>query len=79
MIDLDRMRDLYIAGNKALGGLTDKEKDLLIGFCALAGQDILKNAQANHMTTQVTIINAYQFGIGMGLSLKIENGEMKER
>lgn len=79
MLDLEKIRDLQVAGVQSLKQLQEQEQDLLIAYCALAAQDVMRTAQANNVKTSLTIANAFQFGFGLGLKLKIENGQIKER
>ena len=79
MVDLQAMAKLQVVGAKEIQDLPQVEQDALIGYSALAARDLMRFAQEHNVGTWEVINNAFRFGLSLGLNMKIENGQVKER
>lgn len=79
MIDLDRLKQLQLVGGQEIQELPQREQDALIGYSALVAKECLNFSKQHGTNPWELVNNAFRFGMCLGLNMKIENGEVKER
>jgi hypothetical protein len=79
MIDLEALARCQAAGIKLMNTLTDDEKGKIDTLCEFACQQIIQAAVNNKEPLQKAVNDAFLYGIGLGLKLQVQSGELKER
>lgn len=77
MIDLKEMIERQQNGTMLIDQLNPDEKAILQHYCSLSAQALLELAASRKAPVNEAVINAFRNGIGLGLQLMIENGEVK--
>lgn len=77
MIDFNDMKRRQENGLAKLNSLDDDEMQVLRHYCSLTTEVLMTIGQEGHKTTDQIVINAIRTGIGLGLMIKVENGEVK--
>jgi len=79
MIDFNEMVKRQQEGIREVESLEADEKDILKHYCSLATEQLLRFATERDAPVDEVVINAFRTGIGLGLQLKIVNGELLGR
>jgi len=79
MIDFQDMNSRQQSGLSEINSLQDDERAVLQHYCSLATEALIKTADQRRAPTDQTVINAYRYGIALGLQLKITQGEVSGR
>jgi len=79
MIDFQDMVRRQQLGSAQITTLQGDEKAVLQHYCSLATEDVLTEGTKRNATIDQVVINAIRLGIGLGLELKITNGEVQGR
>lgn len=79
MIDFQDMVNRQQGGEKEITSLREDEKTVLQHYCSLAAEALLKTGAQRDATIEEVVINAFRNGVGLGLGLRIVNGEVQGR
>ncbi len=79
MLDLNTLMLKQEEGEKLLSGLTPQEKTILSSFCWLSGNGLLTTASKKKASVNEVVMNAYRRGIALGITLSVQNSEVKVR
>lgn len=77
MIDLTEMIERQKNGVMLIEQLEPDEKDILKHYCSISAQALLELGEKQNAPINEVVINAVRTGIGLGLQLLIDNGEVK--
>lgn len=79
MIDFDDINRRQQDGLKIIDTLAGDELIVLQHYCSIATEQLVKIGLERDAALNDMIINAYKYGIGLGLRLKVENGQVSGR
>ncbi len=79
MLSLQDFAGLQKEGIQDTGTLSPAEKEALQDIVICSGTELLAEAMKRGATVEEAVVNAFQYGIALGLRLKVENGELKGR
>jgi len=76
MIDFQDMNSRQQAGLSEINSLQDDERAVLQHYCSLATEALMKTGDQRKAPIDQMVINAYRYGIALGLQLQITQGEL---
>jgi len=79
MIDFNEMKQRQEVGQQDIDSLIDDEKTVLMHYCSLATEALLRLGAQKKAPVDEVVINAYRNGIALGLHLEITAGEVRGR
>lgn len=79
MIDFQDMNSRQQAGLSQVGALQEDERAVLQHYCSLATEELIKQGEKRQAPVDQLVINAYRYGIALGLQLQVTNGEILGR
>lgn len=79
MIDFEEMNRRQQEGLTDIDSLQEDEKMVLQHYCSLATEALLKIGVQRKATVDQLVINAYKYGIALGLRLQVTQGEVLGR
>lgn len=79
MIDLDTIVHCQKMGIEQMTSLSSIEKSKIDTLCSFACQQIIEDAVKNKAPLQKAVSDAFLYGVGLGLKLQVQSGELKER
>jgi len=79
MIDFDDMNTRHEEGMESLDSLEGDEKDILLHYCSLVTQALLKQGSLAKKPVDQLVVNALRSGIALGTRLRIVRGEVMGR
>lgn len=79
MIDFQDMNSRQQAGLGQIFSLQEDERAVLQHYCSLATEVLMKRGDQRGAPVDQRVINAYKYGIALGLQLQIANGEILGR
>lgn len=79
MIDLNEMENRQQEGATKLDSLQGEERMVMQHYCSLVAEKMLQAGSQRKMPVEKVVVNAYRFGIALGLCLKVEQGEVLGR
>ena len=79
MIDFEDMNRRQQEGLTNINSLQDDEKMVLQHYCSLATEALLKTGSQRKAPVDQVVINAYKYGIALGLHLQVTRGEILGR
>jgi mannitol-1-phosphate/altronate dehydrogenase len=79
VIDFDDMNKRQQNGLTLVNSLQDDERAVLQHYCSLATEVLMDEADKRKAPIDQMVINAYKYGIALGLQLQVVNGEVLGR
>jgi len=79
MLDLNALMKQQKEGNQILTTLTEEEEFILQNYALMAAQGLIQVGGGKKESTTNIVINAFRFGLCLGLELDISQGKVKER
>ena len=79
MIDFDEMNRRHQEGLTQVDSLEGDEKTVLMHYCSLATEVLMRLAAHRKAPVNELAVNAYKNGIALGLRLRITQGEVQGR
>ena len=79
MIDFEEMNRRQQEGLTNIDSLQEDEKAVLQHYCSLATEVLLKMGSQRKAPVDQLVINAYKYGIALGLRLQVTQGELQGR
>ena len=79
MIDFQDMNNRQQEGLTAIDSLQEDEKSVLQHYCSLATEMLIQLGTQRQVPVEQMVINAYKYGIALGLRLKVTHGEITGR
>ena len=79
MIDFDDMNNRQQEGLKQVDSLQEEEIAVLQHYCSLSTEALMKMGAQRHSPVDQMVINAYKYGIALGLHLQVTKGEIQGR
>lgn len=74
--DVVKARD---QGLKLISELPTAEKEMLQAYCYMTGTFTIEQAAKNNSDAESMVTNAVQYGIALGLGIKVEDKQVKVR
>jgi len=79
MIDFNDMNRRQQEGLVDIDSLQDDEKAVLQHYCSLATEALMKMGAQRQSPIDQMVINAFKYGIALGLRLQVTKGEVQRR
>jgi len=79
MIDFDDMNNRQQEGLVTIDSLQEDESAVLRHYCSLATEALMKRGNQRQSPVDQLVINAYKYGIALGLRLQVAKGELQGR
>lgn len=79
MLDLNALMKQQKEGNQILTTLSEDEEFILQNYALMAAQGLLQTGAQTKQSATNVVINAFRFGLCLGLELDISQGKVKER
>jgi len=79
MIDFDDMNKRQQEGLTVIDSLQELESKVLQHYCSLATEALMERGAQRQSPVDQMVINAYKYGIALGLRLKVTEGEVQGR
>lgn len=79
MLSLDTIALCQKKGIDLMQTLADDEKTKIDAICEYISQQVIQAAIQAKAPVQKAVSDAFLYGIGLGLTLQIQGGELKER
>jgi hypothetical protein len=79
VIDFDDMNQRQQDGLTQVNSLQEDERAVLQHYCSLATEVLMEEGDKRKAPIDQVVINAYRYGIALGLKLQVVNGEIQGR
>lgn len=79
MLSIQDFIGLQGEGVRDTSALLPSVYEALQDYVIWSGSELLKEAMKRGATVEEAVVNAFRYGIALGLRLKVENGELKGR
>lgn len=79
MIDFQDMNKRQQEGLVAIESLQEQETSVLRHYCSMATEALLTESSHRKSSVDQVVINAYKYGIALGIQLKVVKGEIRGR
>ena len=79
MLGNEEIGQLVEKGVAALEQLPENEKAWAQALCSVTSEEIMEEGEKRGVSAEETALNAFRFGLGLGLGCTIVNGELRRR
>ena len=79
MLGLNQLIDAQKEGEALLTSLTDDEKTIIQHYSYAAAEGLMQLGSQQKAAVNEIVMNAFRNGIGLGLQVRVINGELKRR